>query len=88
MAKEQIVIVGVGITLAIIAQIKDLYPDYEITIVDKQEDIKNHSALMEREPMRITREDLIFPEPLRVMDMKEHNPWPSPHHSSKKKRKY
>lgn len=87
MAKEQIVIVGVGITPSIIAQVKELYPNHEVSVVEDISDIKKMEKLFGPEPMRITREDLIFPE-LKVQDMKFHNPWPEPHHSSKKRRKY
>jgi hypothetical protein len=88
MSKEQIVIVGVGITPAIIAQVKELYPNREVSVVEDIKDIKKMNDVFGPEPMRITREDLIFPEMPRMIDMKEHNPWPEPHYSSKKRRKY
>jgi hypothetical protein len=88
MSKEQIVIVGVGITQTIIDQVKELYPNHEISVVEDIKDVKNYAALMLPEPMKITREDLIFPAELRMQDAKPYNPWPEPHHSSKKRRKY
>lgn len=88
MPKEQIVIVGMNITPTIIAQVRELYPNYEVTVVDTEADIKKMEKLFGPEPMKITREDLIFPEPIVMQDIKFNNPWPSHHHSSKRNKKY
>ena len=88
MKKPQLIIIGKDVPTSIITQAIADHPDHEVIVVENLAEWKRQQAMFAAEPIRLVCDNLKFPEPLRMPDMKFHNPWPEPHHSSKKKRKY
>lgn len=86
---KKVYLVGLAITASVMEAAKKQFPDMEIVTVDNEQDVKKLNKAFEQEPIPYTaRPDMgIMPE-LKVCDMKVHNPYPEPHRSSKRSRKY
>lgn len=91
MPKEQLIIVGVDVPQAIIDKAKAEYPDHEVIVVASLEEWKKMKSQFGPEPIPFTRpklEDLDIPYVPSVKELKQNNPWPTHHHSSKRNKKY
>jgi len=91
MEKKQLIIVGKDVPQELIDKAKQEHPDHEVIVVESIEEWKKQQAQFGPEPIPFTRsklEDLAIPYIPSVQEMKQNNPWPSHHHSSKRNRKY
>ena len=86
--RQSLIVVGVGITTLMLQQIKEQYPDHDITTVDSEEELAKMQKAFGNPTIRFTAPELNPMMNLQIPDLKFHNPWPEPHKSSKRRKKY